>query len=79
MEAGIGWMDSAYRRFKVGGEMLSPSPGSELGFRPLCTATAVDCNLLVLSPNHDSGFGDSNQIPLLSRLGFDSNHFLRIL
>ena len=34
---------------------------------------------IVLSPNHDSGFGDSNQIPLLSRLGFDSNHFLRIL
>ena len=36
-------------------------------------------NWLGLSPNHDSGLGDSNQIPLFPRLGFDSNHFLMIL
>ena len=30
---------------------------------------------IVLSPNHDSGFGDSNEIPLLSRLRFDSKDF----
>ena len=37
-----------------------------------------ECSL-GLSPNHDSGLGDSNQIPLFPRLGFDSNHFLMIL
>ena len=36
-------------------------------------------SLLGLSPNHDSGLGDSNQIPLFPRSGFDSNHFLMIL
>ena len=30
---------------------------------------------IVLSSNHDSGFGDSNEIPLLSRLRFDSKDF----
>ena len=30
---------------------------------------------IVLSSNHDLGFGDSNEIPLLSRLRFDSKDF----